>query len=295
MARLPPVVWMFPAVLPPEGGIVRGRALRRDPDRGGVLVRNTRSIVFTHEMPNAEVRVAAFGKVIPAKADGEGFFIIELPGPLPLGEVRLQAFLGAGAEPAGEGTVKVVPAHGLSVVSDFDDTIAQSNVWRRWKLLRTALFRNENQHPPVPGMADLYQRLAAGPVHAFHYLSASPVGLLRRTERFLRMHGFPAGAVLLRHLESDPLDTLAFKPKRIEDIARALPGHRLVLFGDSGEKDPEVFAAMRARLGDRVLAALVRRVASGRSQAADAPRFAGQHLFDEPAAAAELARLGVLT
>lgn len=289
-----PAVWIFPSVVTVQGGTVRGRALRRDPDRGGFkFVRNTRSIVFTPELPRADVRVEVCGHVFETRADEEGFFTVTLEGPLPLGRHPVVAHLTPATEPAGTGLVQVVPERGLSVVSDFDDTIAVSHIGRTFRMLWTALFRDETEHAAVAGMAQLYARLAPFAA-AFHYVSGTPVGLLRRTERFLERHGFPEGALLLRHFETDGFDMSNYKPRVLAEIARALPGHRFLFVGDSGEKDPEFFAHVRAQLGeDRVAGVLVRRVTK---EVRDAARFAGMFVFDDPEeAAVELTRLGVVT
>jgi phosphatidate phosphatase APP1 len=289
-------VWIFPSVVTVRGGTVRGRALRRNPDRGGfAFVRNARSIAFTKELAEADVRFEVCGQVMRAKADGEGFFTVSLDGAgvaLPLGRHQARAFFEDETEPAGTGLVQVVPERGLSVVSDFDDTIAVSHITRKVKMLWTALFRDETEHDAVDGMADLYTRLAPFAA-AFHYVSGTPVGLLRRTERFLERHGFPQGALLLRHFETDGFDMAKYKPRVLSEIARALPGHRFLFVGDSGERDPEFFAHVREELGEhRVAGVLVRRVTE---ELRDAARFSGMFLFDDPQEAArELARLGVV-
>jgi phosphatidate phosphatase APP1 len=289
-------IWIFPSVITVRGGTVRGRALRRDPDRGALkFVRNTRSIVFTPELPMADVRLEVCGRVERAQSDKEGFFSIRLDGAtaaLPLGRHPAAAYFADEQEPVGTGMVQVVPERGLSVVSDFDDTIAVSHIGRTFRMLWTALFRDETQHDAVAGMAKLYAQLAPFAA-AFHYVSGTPVGLLRRTERFLARHGFPQGALLLRHFESDGFNMAKYKPRVLSEIAQALPGHRFLFVGDSGEKDPEFFAHLRAELGEhRVAGVLVRRVTK---EMRDAARFSGMFVFDDPEEAAkELTRLGVV-
>jgi len=280
-----PAVWVFPSVITPHGGLVRGRVFKSNPDRGSrIFVRNARSLVWARELPGAHVRLLVGGRVLDAVADGEGFFGAHLEprqGPLDLGPTPVLAFVesfGAIPLPAGRGHVVVVPEEGVSIVSDFDDTLAVSDVRHKTKLMWNALFRNETGHAVVPGMAGLFRALGAPPARAFHYVSGTPWGLLRRTERFLANHGFPRGALVLRHLETEPFDALAFKPPHILAIAESLPRHRLVLVGDSGEKDPEVFAAVRERLGDRVLATFVRLVTP---EPPDAPRFRGTLPFTD--------------
>jgi phosphatidate phosphatase APP1 len=242
----------------------------------------------------ADVRLEVCGRVVQARSDKEGFFTVRLDGevaPLPLGRHPATAYLGQDVEPVGTGLVQVVPERGLSVVSDFDDTIAVSHIGRTFRMLWTALFRDETEHAAVEGMAKLYARLAPFAA-AFHYVSGTPVGLLRRTERFLERHAFPQGALLLRHFETDGFSMARYKPRVLSEIARALPGHRFLFVGDSGEKDPEFFANVREELGaERVAGVLVRRVTK---ELHDAARFAGMFVFDDPEEAAkELTRLGV--
>lgn len=291
------MIWVFPAIGTPEGDcVVRGRAFRKDPDRGGsALVRNARSILGAKEAPGAELILTLLGRTLAAKCDGEGFFALELSGkyrPLPLGRHEISAAVAGNKQETGRGTLTIVAAAGISVVSDFDDTIAQTHVTNRKRMVSTALFREGHDHPVVPGMAALYRGLARATGATFHYVSGSPVGFFMRTQRFLEHHQFPTGSVVLRHYETEPLESFAFKLPRIEAVARALPGHRLLLVGDAGEKDPEVYADLRARFRDRVAGVWIRQIGAEPRTAA---RFHDMLVFDRASeAAAEGVRLGCL-
>lgn len=291
------MIWIFPAVGTPEGDcVVRGRAFRVDPDGGGpALLRNARALLGAKEAPEAELILTLLGRTLAVKCDGEGFFALELSGkyrPLPLGRHDIGACVAGHESETGRGSLTIVPAAGISVVSDFDDTIAQTHVTNRQRMVSTALFRDAHDHPVVPGMAALYRGLARAAGAAFHYISGTPVGFFTRTQRFLEYHGFPAGAIVLRHYETEPLEPFAFKLPRVEAVARALPGHRLILVGDAGEKDPEVYAELRARFRDRVAAVWIRQVGK---EPSDAARFRDAFLFERAAdAAREGARLGLL-
>jgi phosphatidate phosphatase APP1 len=73
-----------------------------------------------------------------------------------------------------------------------------------------------------------------------------------------------------------------------EPVLRALLStfpQRVVLVGDSGERDPEIYALMRREFPDRVAAIFIRDV--GRSS--DASRFEGMVLFATAADAARVA------
>ncbi len=292
-----PVVWLFPAVGTPQSVTLSGRVLRADPDHGSTrLSKNLRAIVAVDEYPGAKLTLTVDGRSVLAKADDEGYFEVEVPsGDEPFAEgsrVALAAVEGAEKGPGGKGWVLIVPATGLSVVSDFDDTVALTHVTHKRKLVQTALLEDETTQRAVPGMAAFYQCLAKKGSPAFHFVTGSPVGFFPRLDRFLEQKGFPRSALHLRRFDGGPKDAVAFKTPRIEAIARSLPLHRLVFVGDSGEKDPEIYAAARERIGSRVDAIFIRRVGE---EPRDAARFAGMIVFDRASeAAAEAAKRGLI-
>lgn len=167
------------------------------------------------------------------------------------------------AEPAGPGRIQLVAETGLSVISDIDDTVKVSNVADRRELLKNTMLR---EFVAVPGMPEAYRRWERAGV-AFHYVSSSPWQLSNCLCSFLGAAGLPAGSMhlkLFRLKDSTPLGRLAnrkrSKRRAIEQIMADFPGRRFVLVGDSGEKDPEVYAAVARRRPDQVAAVLIRRV-----------------------------------
>lgn len=54
--------------------------------------------------------------------------------------------------------------------------------------------------------------------------------------------------------------TLEHKTGAIERLMRLVPGRRFAFVGDSGEKDPEVYAGLAARFPQQVVAILIRDV-----------------------------------
>ncbi len=67
-------------------------------------------------------------------------------------------------------TVYVLARHGISVISDIDDTIKISNVLSKRLLLKHTFY---TYFKPVEGMSDLYQKWSEQKCQ-FHYVSASP-------------------------------------------------------------------------------------------------------------------------
>lgn len=162
-----------------------------------------------------------------------------------------------------QGRIQVVPDTGLSVISDIDDTVKVSNVADRRELLRNTFVR---EFVAVPGMPEAYRRWEQGGV-SFHYVSSSPWQLSNCLTGFLGMAGLPAGSMhlkLFRLKDSTPLGRITArkrsKRRAIEQIMADFPLRRFVLVGDSGEKDPEVYAAVARRRPDQVAGVLIRRV-----------------------------------
>ena len=91
------------------------------------------------------------------------------------------------------------------------------------------------------------------------YVSSSPWNLHGFLHGFLRHRDFPLGPLLLRDLIGTR-EGRARKHDRIEEVLDRHPDLPFVLIGDSGEKDPQVYAdVVRAHPG-RILAVYIREV-----------------------------------
>jgi phosphatidate phosphatase APP1 len=149
------------------------------------------------------------------------------------------------------------------VISDIDDTVKFTNVADRRELLRNTLLR---EFMAIEGMPDVYRRWQQAGAE-FHYVSSSPWQLSDCLCRFLGTAGLPAGSMhlkLFRLKDSTPLGRLTArkrsKRRAIEQIMRDFPGRRFTLVGDSGERDPEVYAAVARRRPEQVAGVFIRRV-----------------------------------
>ena len=163
---------------------------------------------------------------------------------------------------------------GLSVISDIDDTIKVTQVSDRNELVRNTFCR---PFRPVAGMADLYRGWAATNGTAFHYVSASPWQLYLPLAEFVRSNGFPRGSFHLRNFrvkDGTFLDLFRspehYKLTAIEALLERYPHRRFVLVGDSGERDPEVYAELARRHPNQVAGILIRDVTG---ESTSAPRY----------------------
>jgi len=156
----------------------------------------------------------------------------------------------------------LVGEKGISVISDIDDTIKISNVLDTKELLKNTFTR---EFRVVPGMAALYAGWADRGA-AFHYVSGSPWQLYRFITGFLDEKGFPRGSVHLKKFRLTDRssirflvgDQLEYKKKRIQNIIKDFSGRQFILSGDSGEQDPEVYAAIAMEFPQRIKAILIR-------------------------------------
>lgn len=87
-------------------------------------------------------------------------------------------------------------------------------------------------------------------------------------------------------------EQIEYKLRRIAEAMALLPGYRLILVGDSGEKDPEIYRRVASKHRGLVLATFIHRVTDEPSTSA---RFKGQRLIARYAEAARaLAALKLL-
>ncbi len=150
---------------------------------------------------------------------------------------------------------------GLSVVSDIDDTIKDSQV-APLRILLANTFLNEFRS--VAGMSKLYRQWATVGAD-FHYVSSSPWQLFVPIEKLCQKDQFPAGTFHLRsfHLSQDLLrKMLIFRQKGkalvIGSLLKTFPHRKFVLVGDSGERDPEIYCRLGRKFPDQVKGIYIR-------------------------------------
>jgi phosphatidate phosphatase APP1 len=282
LAPAAPVVLLFPAVGTTSQVTLSGRVLKNGPGAGSSSLSKNLRRLTTSNWEGAEVDVRFQGQQAVVKSGHDGNFEATFTAgkaPFPTGLWTAEAGV-KGAEP-GRATVDVMaPGAPFFVISDFDDTLAVSNVLERGKFVENVLVKDELSQPVVEGMAAFYGCLRDKPDKpVFALVSGSPVQYVARVSRFLQKHDFPVFGLYLRDLGPSTLSD--YKQPIIRALFKSVPGP-VVLVGDSGEKDPEVYAQMRAEFPDRVKAIFIRD--AGRTD--DASRFEGMTLFKHPREAA---------
>ncbi|QBR91921.1 App1 family protein [Nocardioides euryhalodurans] len=257
-----------------DGIVVRGRVLDNPPPSEAVegeglraAVSRTLSHFLTDELPGVPLRISVAGATADVVTDREGYFLTRLsPDPAVLtspwtsGTVELagdyRGLTGSHTTPV---RVRVPGEEArFGVLSDIDDTILETGVQKVSRMVRQTLAGSALTRTPFPGAPELYRDLGAGGNPLF-YVSSSPWNLHPFLDAFLRHRRFPEGPVLLRDL----LGTTAgreHKAGRIREILELHPRLPFVLIGDSGEKDPEIYAETVREHPGRILAVYIREV-----------------------------------
>ena len=263
-------VWIRGRVLDDEG-------LRRADPHAGAW-RNLRDAwrrFETDERGGLRVRAALAGGVQDAVTDREGYFEVALSPVTPLPadrewhDVELSAFSGATPVAAAVGRALVPgPAARLAVISDIDDTVVQTGATQWLRAARGVLLGNAWSRLPFPGVAAFYRALRDGPdgqsANPLFYVSSSPWNLYDVLVHLKEVHAIPPGPLLLRDWglarEARPFLHRSHKMAAIRGVAEAFPHLPLILIGDSGQEDPEIYHEVVSSFPGRVLAIYIRNV-----------------------------------
>ncbi len=157
----------------------------------------------------------------------------------------------------------------LLIISDIDDTVLQSKVTNLLSAARTMLLENAHTRLPFPGVAAFYRALRRGANgdarNPLFYVSSSPWNVYDVITQFLQLQGIPHGPVLLRDVDIG-FDTLSsrhhhsHKREMIRRVLTTYPGVPVVLIGDSGQQDPEIYRDVVHEHPERVRAVYIRDV-----------------------------------
>jgi phosphatidate phosphatase APP1 len=240
-------------------------------------------------LPHAAVRVSTGDSTSEYTADDEGFF----SGWMNVAEpetatahpdwivMQAQVTSVQSATPAtGEA---FYPRRSLPqlVISDIDDTVLQSKVTNFLRAAQTLAFGNARTRLPFPGVAAFYEALRKGghgtSDNPLFYVSSSPWNLYDVITEFLDIQRIPRGPVMLRDLDIG-LGSLRsrhhhdHKGANIRRILETYPDVPVILIGDSGQQDPEIYHRVVHDFPTRVKAVYIRNVTMNaqRSAAIDA-------------------------
>ena len=171
------------------------------------------------------------------------------------------SFYAVSENHGGAGRVRLISSQGVSVISDVDDTIKITEIPKGEKAVLNNTFFSEFRATPC--MADMYSNMDEDT--AYHYVSGGPWQMYRPLHEFLfsSAAGFPEGSFHMKDVRTNPFESESYldiwkliaagsqevtfeqKVGQISALLRRFPDRQFILIGDSGEKDPEVFAKIR--------------------------------------------------
>lgn len=240
------------------------------------VLRSTLARFLTVEVPRVAVTIdtpdTPDGPQL-ARTDDDGYLdaVLDVPGLEPgWHEVGLALADGTSARAQ---VLVVDPEARIGLVSDVDDTIVETGLSRGWEFLRATLMTEVGDRTPLPGAAALYRALVGSGRPVF-YLSTSPWNLHEMLLEFIALRRFPLGPMLLTDWgpSRSGLFRIGAQEHKVGVVRRLLAEHPrlgLVLVGDSGQADPEIYATLAREHPDRIVAIYIRR-----TRAASARRVA---------------------
>lgn len=267
------------------GRVFRGPAARTDAGSASVGrdMRDVLRRIFRTGVPRAKVAVRFGGAEDRVIADRSGFFRarLRLSAPIRDGawhelDIRLVSpTVGTNGIPAKARGAFWVPPDGARfvVVSDIDDTVMDTGVANKIKMLWRLFVQGPASRVAFPGVAAFYRALHQGaddaPVNPMVYVSRAPWGIYEVLDAFFRLHRIPIGPILF--LRDWGVTIRRPIPKRgrghklgvIREILSFYADRPFVLIGDSGQHDPEIYARVVREYPNRVKAIYIRNVSRG--------------------------------
>jgi phosphatidate phosphatase APP1 len=235
--------------------------------------------ISSTRIPGARLKFSLNETEMEAVTDEDGYFefIMQLTKSLPDEELwhhplieLLEAPVKINSPLKIKGEVLVPPATAkFGVISDIDDTILPSHATNWIKMAKLAFFHNAHTRVPFHGVSEFYSALQDGVSMAddnpVFYVSSSPWNLYDLLVDFFEIKGVPKGPLLLKDYGFSEGKIYkgrhdVHKPKQIRNILNKYSGLSFILIGDSGQKDPEIYANIIKEFPGRILAVYIRNV-----------------------------------
>jgi len=167
----------------------------------------------------------------------------------------------------------ISPEQNRVIVSDIDDTALVSHSTQTLRKLRLMLLKNALSRNPFPGVSKFYQALSDGKDkkedNPFFFVSSSEWNLYDLLEDFFILNHFPKGVFLLRRLEHSIYQfwksgggSHEHKYEKIKSLLHFYQEQKFVLFGDSGQQDPEIYSKIAFEFPGRIEAIYIRTIRS---------------------------------
>lgn len=250
----------------------------REGTLGRILI-DMRRRLFRRGVANADLMARFGGTEQQVTTDREGYFRVYLhPVQPPPPDRRWHPMALELLKPAGavaEGDLFVPPNTArYIVISDIDDTVMYTGVAQKVRMLWRLFAQEAQSRVAFPGVAAFYRALHGGisgmECNPMLYVSRTPWSLYDVLDEFFHLHDIPVGPILflrdwgmtLRH--PFPRRARGHKLALIRNILNLYDGSPIVLLGDSGQHDPEIYAQIVREYPGRILAIYIRNTSRDR-------------------------------
>ncbi len=230
--------------------------------------------VKADDIESADINLSIKHESFKTKGDDEGYFEFHIKTKqlLPMGYQKIVLQLKDNQNLHETNATIIDSTLLIGIISDFDDTLIISDVTNKISLGINTMFKNYKQRTLVPSMLERFKKILAqnpkGTPSTLFILSGSPQQLFTPIEQFLAYHHFPKHTLILKKAHGENLDPLtdqfAYKSQKIERLIQLYTNMQWVMFGDSGEKDAEVYKAIQEKYPHKVMRYYIRDVNSGK-------------------------------
>lgn len=255
---------------------------------------------------NTDVNVVAGGLSRIARTDNKGYFRAEFSNTtLPLGVSPLSAKLIANKYkydiPKEEVVIDKSDSDKIGIISDIDDTVKYTGVDNKLKMIKHILTGNYKTDKEIPGVSTLYKGILSDTqsfnVGSVHYVTGSPTTLYGRIQSFLKLNNFPQGSLALKSAGSIvapiPSDTYNYKLAKIRPIMAAFPNKKFIMFGDTTQKDADVYLKIKQEFPNNVIGIYINNATNANPSD---PKYAGTLVTNSAIdAAQDLVKKGVIS
>ncbi len=242
--------------------------------KGKKFIRNYRRL-RSIKVPNVTLEINFGFRKEMIKSDEKGYFFLKMnleegiKLPIGINRYSIRIIDEKYTSPETFGDFIIIPDKvPYSIICDIDDTILQSNVRKKVRLLLNTLVSNERDMKPMPGMNILLNNLQMGinktNQNPILYITASPSDLHDKISSFIKTNFFPEGPLLMKKLRGDNkdklFDTYNYKMRKLVDVFEKFTDMKFVLIGDNTESDIDAFNEIDTLYPDRVLLILIMNV-----------------------------------
>lgn len=266
---------------------VSGRLLANEPFGGPMEdddwwdnLRATYQRWNSREVPGAEIRLSYNGRTKTVTTDGEGYYHASFKrrGPATERDTVIAEYRGDEDEPV----TAAHPVYGapssakIMIVSDMDDTVIHTGITDTLVAAQLTFLNNARTRKPLTGVAALYHELHRGPDgrqnNPVFYVSNSAWNMYDLLRDFLELNDLPRGPLLLRDIGLEHVGEGSgdHKIETIRQLFERFPDLPVVLVGDSGQHDADIYAKLALEYPGRVLAIYIRDVDPDEDSAFDA-------------------------